>query len=452
MSWLQLSHVNEMINGKMHGIDVVLDGVFTDTRKANPNGLFFALPGPNFDPHELLKSACESVAAALVVNRRVDHPAPQIVVPDTYQALSQLAGVWRQSFNGPVVALTGSNGKTTLKEMLASILGTQGDVLVTEGNLNNHIGVPLTLLGLRNQHQFAVIEMGANKPGDISQLTALAKPDIAIITNASSAHLEGFGSIETVASSKGEIFESLEINGLAVINKDDDYADHWQWLARRYRIFSFGEQAQSDIRITGFNPAEFQFGQQSIRANLKLKGQHNVRNAAAAVAAALGLGVPAKDIVTGLESMQPVAGRLLSIAGPNGSQIIDDSYNANPGSMRAAIEVLAQESGYKILVMGNMAELGGASKSLHKEIGRVASQAGVDMLLTLGDYAANAGTAFLGETHHFDSHTALASKLEAHLDDATVLVKGSRSAQMEKVILALQLAETANIEETGNAA
>ncbi len=438
MSWLQLSHVNEMLNGTMYGIDVALDGVFTDTREANSKGLFFALPGPNFDPHEILNTACDAVAAALVVNRRVDHPAPQIVVPDTYHALSQLAGVWRQSFIGPVVGLTGSNGKTTLKEMLASILRTQGEVLVTKGNLNNHIGVPLTLLGLRDEYQYAVVEMGANKPGDIAELTALVKPDIAIITNASSAHLEGFGSVENVAACKGEIFEGLDINGMGVINKDDKYADFWQWLARSYRTSTFGEADAADIKIEGYNPATFRCDDKLISAKLKLKGRHNVRNAAAAIAAAVGLGLPIRDAVAGLQNMQPVDGRLLSITGPSNSQIIDDSYNANPGSMRAAIEVLADESGYKILVMGDMAELGDAAKSLHKEIGRVAALAEIDLLLTYGDFAAIAGSAFTGTTQHFDSHTALAEELLKHIGDATVLVKGSRSAQMEKVILALR--------------
>lgn len=452
MSWLQLSHVSEMLNGTMHGIDVALDGVFTDTRKEYPTGLFFALPGPNFDPHDLLKTACDSVAAALVVNRRVDHPAPQIVVDDTYQALAQLAGVWRQSFAGPVIGLTGSNGKTTLKEMLAAILRTQGEVLVTEGNLNNHIGVPLTLLGLREKYQYAVVEMGANKPGDIAELTALVKPDIAIITNASSAHLEGFGSVENVAACKGEIFEGLDINGLAVINNDDKYADFWQWLARSYRTSSFGEAANSDVKIEGFNPATFRCDDKVISAKLKLKGRHNVKNAAAAIAAAIGLGLPLRDAIAGLQNMQPVAGRLLSFDGPGNSRIIDDSYNANPGSMRAAIEVLAEERGYKVLVMGDMAELGDAAKNLHKEIGRVAAQAQIDMLLTYGDLAAIAGSAFTGTTQHFDSHQALAEKLLQHIQDAVVLVKGSRSAQMDKVVSVLRQVDQSAHEESDYAA
>lgn len=451
MSWLRLSHVNEMINGTMHGIDVALDGVFTDTRKANSKGLFFALPGPNFDPHDFLHTACDSVAAALVVNRRIDHPAPQIVVPDTYRALSELAGVWRQSFSGPVVGLTGSNGKTTLKEMLASILRTQGEVLVTEGNLNNHIGVPLTLLGMRDEYQYAVVEMGANKPGDIAELTALVRPDVAIISNAAAAHLEGFGSVENVAACKGEIFDGLDINGLAVINKDDQYSDFWQWLARSYRISTFGEAAGADIKIEGFQPATFRCFDKVSSANLKLKGRHNVKNAAAAIAAAAGLGVPIRDAIAGLQNMQAVAGRLMSSAGPLNSQIIDDSYNANPGSMRAAIEVLADESGYKILVMGDMAELGDDAKSLHKEIGEFAGQAKIDLLLTYGDFAAIAGSAFSGETVHFSSHQALAEKLLEHIEGAVVLVKGSRSAQMEKVIEALR-AEQSTHGESGYAA
>ncbi len=453
MSWLQLSHVNEMLSGKMIGADVALERVFTDTRKPDSEGLFFALPGPNFDPHKFLEDAPDDVAAALIVNRKVKHTAPQIVVPDTYEALLDLASMWRQSYAGPVVALTGSNGKTTLKEMLYSILSEQGQVLATQGNLNNHIGVPLTLLSLRDEHEYAVIELGANKPGDIAQLTAITKPDIAVITNAGSAHLEGFGSVEKVAATKGEIFEGLDINGLAVINADDNFSDYWQWLARSYRLLTFGESREAGVKIEMHDPIMFRSENELFKVQLALRGKHNIMNAAAAIAAAVGFGVPTRKIIRGLEKMQPVAGRLHTRAGPKGSQIIDDSYNANPSSMRAAIDVLSSETGYKILAMGDMAELGDDAERLHREIGRVASEAGIDTLLTLGEMSKFTHASFIGEAHHFEKHTELADKLYEYLDGAcSVLVKGSRSMKMEQVIDALQGMQSDEAEEQDHAA
>lgn len=453
MSWLQLSHVNEMLGGKMSGDDVALERVFTDTRKPDPEGLFFALPGPNFDPHDFLETAADDVAAAFIVNRKIKHKAPQIVVPDTYQALLDLASMWRQSYAGPVVALTGSNGKTTLKEMLYSILSEQGKVLATKGNLNNHIGVPLTLLSLRDEHEFAVIEMGANKPGDISLLTGITKPDIAVITNAAAAHLEGFGSVEKVAASKGEIFEGLDINGLAVINADDNFSDYWQWLARSYRVLTFGESRDASVKIEMHDPIMFRSENELFKVQLALRGKHNVLNASAAIAAAVGFGVPTRAIIRGLEKMQPVSGRLHTRAGPKGSQLIDDSYNANPGSMRAAIEVLASEQGYKILVMGDMAELGEDGERLHREIGRVASEAGIDTLLTLGEMSKATHASFIGDSHHFEEHADLADKLFEYLDGAcSVLIKGSRSMTMEKVIDSLAGMQADAAEDQNHAA
>ncbi len=461
MSWLTLKQVAtwleaDLVDGVGGNIDV--SSVFTDTRQPQTDGLFFALSGPNFDAHTVLESTApgiETVAAGLVVSRPVAHPAPQIIVKDTLQALQKLAACWRQEIKCPVVALTGSNGKTTVKEMISSIVSEVGSVLATHGNLNNEIGVPLSLLQIRQDHCFAVIEMGASKPGDIRILTEIAKPDIALITNAGSAHLEGFGDVETVATTKGEIFEGLTDKGIAIINLDDHYSDYWQWLVRDKSSITFGCSAGAAVLVSSQFPYVLSLMGNEHRVDLLLRGKHNKVNAAAAAAVSLALGVDEEKIVSGLEKMSAVKGRLMAVPGPFGSLLIDDTYNANPVSVRAAIDVLAEEMGKKILVLGDMAELGDAVDRLHEDVGHYAAEKQIDILYTLGSHTQLCVEVFGENGVHFDDLESLCAALLSKIDtDTTILVKGSRSMKMERVITCLTSPESRSVdeEEQNNAA
>ncbi|HID83460.1 MAG TPA: UDP-N-acetylmuramoyl-tripeptide--D-alanyl-D-alanine ligase [Chromatiales bacterium] len=454
MSWLTLQVIADLIDGELRGENRMVSGVFTDTRKPDSDALFFALQGPNFNAHEVVANAPVDIAAALVVERPVDHPATQIIVDDTRLALGRLAAAWRQRFSKPVIALTGSNGKTTVKEMMWSVLRRVGNPLVTAGNLNNDIGVPLTLLRLREEHDFAVIEMGANHPGEIASLTEMVRPDVALITNAAAAHLEGFGDLEGVASAKGEIFSGLDQSGVAVINADDQFASFWKTLAGNRRIITFGSSEGADVFIQDFSPPKIVVEKQNYPLNLTLYGRHNVMNAAAAMAALLAIDLKVDDILQGLENMLPVAGRLTLLQGAQGSRVIDDSYNANPTSVRAAIEVLANEPADKrILVLGDMAELGDAAEALHAEVGQVAKQAGIDYLFTYGALSAAAAEAFGENALSFLEQEQLIEHLRGVLDSNTVvLVKGSRMMRMDKVAVELSQDNNAKQQEHHHAA
>jgi len=438
MSWLMLSDVAGMIGAELHGDDVAIDEVSTDTRSAGAGALFFALEGPNFDAHQVLDDHPEQPLAALVVRRPVAHPAPCLLVDDTRKALGRLAAAWRQRLDLRVIGLTGSNGKTTVKEMLARICAVEGPTLATAGNLNNDIGVPLTLLRLRPEHRYAVIEMGANHPGEIAWLTALVHPDVALLINASGAHLEGFGSVEAVAAAKGEIFRGLDEDGIAVINADSPFAEQWLAQNRERRIRTFGEAAGVDCRVVDFATPVFDLHGWRVAPALRLLGRHNVLNAAAAATAALAAGLSIDAVEQGLAAVEPVGGRLCRVAGPGGSTLIDDSYNANPASVAAAIEVLAAQPGRRYLVLGDMAELGAEAEALHAGLGTQARAQGIDGVLTLGPLSAAAAAAFGPGGIAFDDLDALLRSLRDLLAaDVTVLVKGSRSAAMERVIDAL---------------
>ena len=440
---MRLHEAAEALGARWAGEDVMLEGVSTDTRSLQAGQLFVALHGPHFDGHDYLVEAKAKGAAACMVEKPVAN-CPALIVGDTRIALGKLAKAWRRNFAMPLVAVTGSNGKTTVKEMLASIFAQQGNVLATRGNLNNDIGVPLTLLGLDSSHSSAVIEMGANHAGEIAYLTALTKPNVAVITNAASAHLEGFGTLEGVASAKGEIFQGLKDDGTAIINADDEFASLWRELAQDKKVLSFGLQHPADIA------ARWQAGDRGsqihvttsegkVKLHLALLGEHNVMNALAAIAAAQAAGFTLKTIKAGLEAMQPVAGRLQLKVGIHGSRIIDDTYNANPASLAAAIEVLAGFKGKHILVLGDMGELGDEAKALHAEAGRFARAHGVDALYTVGPMAAAATDAFGEGAQQCDSHEAASKALQQELaDDVTVLVKGSRLSQMERVVQILE--------------
>lgn len=440
---MRLHEAADALGAHWAGEDVMLQGVGTDTRTLQTGQLFVALHGPNFDGHDYLAEAKAKGAAACMVEKPVAN-CPALIVGDTRLALGQLARVWRHHFAMPLVAVTGSNGKTTVKEMLASIFARLGEVLATRGNLNNDIGVPLTLLGLDSRHTSAVVELGANHAGEIAYLTALAEPNVAVITNAASAHLEGFGTLNGVANAKGEIFQGLKEDGTAIINADDEFASLWRGLAKDKKVLSFGLQNPADIA------AQWQVGDRGsqihvstpegkVKLQLALLGEHNVMNALAAIAAAQAAGVKLTTIKAGLEAMQPVAGRLQLKAGLHGSRIIDDTYNANPASLAAAIEVLTGFTGKHILVLGDMGELGDEARELHAQAGRFARAHGVDRLYTVGPMAAAAAEAFGKEAQQCDSHEAASNVLQQELTDhATILVKGSRLSRMERVVQRLE--------------
>jgi UDP-N-acetylmuramoyl-tripeptide--D-alanyl-D-alanine ligase len=452
-----LSQAAQVLNGQLIGKDVRFHGVSSDSRKLAPGDLFIALRGENFDGYDFVLTAAQAGAAASLINAdscekrslNIDPGHSILLVEDTRLALGQLAAYWRKQFDIPLVAITGSNGKTTVKEMLASILreaaGSADAVLATRGNLNNDIGMPLTLLQLNAQHRYAVIEMGMNHPGEIDYLTHIAEPDIALITNASGAHLEGLGSVEAVARAKGEIFAGLKHNGTAVINADDLHAPLWRTLVGAHHLLEFGLNVHADVSGTwhphGYGlQVDVTMPQGMFAADLQVPGVHNARNALAASAAASVLNVPLEKIALGLEKFSGVAGRLQRKAARNGATLIDDTYNANPASVRAAISVLAQSSPDKpgakrVLVLGDMGELGDNAASFHAEIGGEARRAGIEKLFALGVLSANAVREFGKGARHFERFEDLQSALEKELDaNTTVLVKGSRFMKMERIV------------------
>ena len=445
---LHLQEIADALGGRLLGADGAFDGVGTDTRILQPGQLFVALQGPNFDAHDYVATAAARGAVAALVAHEIKTELPQIIVTDTRQALADLAALWRGRFDIPLIAITGSNGKTTVKEMLAAILGQRAEVLATHGNLNNEIGLPLTLLQLDHSHRAAVIEAGASQPGDIACLTRIAVPTVAVLTNASSAHLAGFGSLEAVAHSKGEIFEGLAESGTAVINADDAFADLWRGLAGTHRVLSFALDAEADVRGAWWpqdvlqNTLEITTPAGELSVALPLPGRHNAMNALAATAAALAAGVALADIKAGLESLRPVPGRLCWKIGSSGARILDDTYNANPASLLAALDVLADCTGERCLVLGDMAELGGEAEALHASAGRRAHDAGVTRLYAVGELSRYAVDAFAelagGQAWHFATQEPLIERLQQDLHaDSTLLVKGSRSAHMERVVDAL---------------
>jgi UDP-N-acetylmuramoyl-tripeptide--D-alanyl-D-alanine ligase len=452
MSWLRLSEIASMADGRLIGADTMVKSVTTDSRGLIAGQLFVALSGPRFDGHDFVANAEGAQAAGVIVARQVDCGLPQILVDDTFKALSRLAAAWREQLKLPIVGLTGSNGKTTVKEMIAAILSRKGQVLATRGNLNNHIGVPLTLLAIRRHHAYAVVEMGANHPGEIAALTSIARPDVALITNAAAAHLEGFGSIEGVARAKGEIFEGLRADGIAIINADDAYVDYWRTLIGKRTCLSFGIEQAADVCARDAADVSLHISAPAgkIEIKLPLPGRHNARNALAAAAVAIAVGVDMSSLKTGLESVQQVHGRLVMRKAWQGARLLDDSYNANPDSLAAALEVLAMLPGERWLVLGDMGELGPSGRHLHRQAGKRARASGVTRLYTLGRLSRAAAAAFGAGAQRFDSHTALTMALRGELHAAvSVLVKGSRSMRMEKVVEALVAAETLELPKVG---
>jgi UDP-N-acetylmuramoyl-tripeptide--D-alanyl-D-alanine ligase len=435
------------IDGTAHGADGAFSGVATDTRTLAAGDLFVALRGERFDGHDYVLDAFKRGATAALVSRDVPgmEALPHVTVGDTRLALGRFAASWRARFAMPVVALTGSNGKTTVKEMLAAILvshcGRRESVLATEGNLNNDIGMPLTLLRLREEHRYAVIEMGMNHAGEIDYLTRIAQPTVALVNNAQRAHVGILGSVEAIARAKGEIYAGLKPSGIAVVNEDDAHAGYWKGLNARdaRRLVTFGLSPSADIHGTIANgqlrivtPAD------AFAVTLQVAGEHNVRNALAACAAAHALEVPPRDMQAGLAGFRGVPGRQQRRRGVNGGWVIDDSYNANPESMRAAILVLAAETARKVFVMGDMGELGEGAEAMHREVGRYARERGVDVLYALGTASRHAAQAFGAGSRAFEDVAALIAEARREATaGATVLVKGSRFMQMERVADAL---------------
>lgn len=449
---MKLKQLADSINGKLVGSDAEFSSVSTDTRTLQPGDLFVALQGPNFDGHAYLEQAFAKGAVAALVSRACDVAQPQIVVADTLRALGDTGRVWAQQFKAKKVAITGSCGKTTLKEMVAAILSQVGETLFTKGNLNNEIGVPLTLARINAQHRFAVIECGANHVGEIAYTVNLVKPDVAVVNNVAPAHLEGFGSIDRVAQAKSEIYSGLDAQGIAVINQDDAYAALFREKTKSSRQITFslreaGASVSADnLRCNALGQYAFtvQLPQAQFDIQLPLLGLHNVRNALAACALTLALDIPVSAMQAGLRRVRAVPGRLFPVEDVPGFHIIDDSYNANPASIRAAIDVLAEAGSNTCLVLGGMGELGDTSDQLHEQTGAYAAQKGIARVYSMGPNAAFYQRGYVqqqppqGRFIICDSHQQIAEKLRQDETGKTILVKGSRSTAMEKVIHALR--------------
>lgn len=480
---LSLSECEVALQAGLAGADTEFTGVSIDTRTLQPGDLYVAIAGERFNGHEFVGAAESAGAAALLVHEPVESTLPSLRVDDTVIALGQLGRLWAQRFGIPTIAITGSNGKTTVKEIVTAILRQLGPVLSTQGNLNNEIGVPLTLLNMRSAHLYAVIEMGANHAGEIARLVQIAQPDVALINNIGKAHLEGFGSVEGIAKAKSEIYGGLTSQGYAVINADDAFADYMRKAASHCNTREFGLTPGADVQgVPGAGLNIHTLGK-TLSPRFPLTGDHNGMNALAAVAAVQCLDVQPVNIVRGLESVRSVPGRLEKKPGINGSTLIDDSYNANPDSAEQAVNVLARYDGVRYLVLGDMAELGADEESLHARVGAYARQQGVDGIWTTGALASHsykafaraggdatlqtadsnstapvslAGTGVASQTtdrrvkvnprsnapisegaHHVDQES-LVTDLKQYLGEGvTVLVKGSRSARMERVVKAL---------------
>lgn len=444
---LALSTIAQAVNGRLFGDDATINGVSIDTRTLSAGNLYLAIKGRQFDGHDFIDKAQTAGASALLVSQTVDSNLPQIVVEDTHLALAELAGYWRSQLAVKIAGVTGSNGKTTVKEMIAAIFATQGPTLATQGNLNNDIGVPLTLLKLTPEHRYAVIEMGANHPGEIAYTSRYAQADVSVINNVGSAHIEGFGSIEGVAKTKGEIVENLAEDGVAVLNRDDNFYPFWRHLAGNRRSVSFGFNDTADVRaeaidsrldgdrfITGF---QLTVGSDRADIALGLAGEHNIKNALAAAAVSLQFGIGLRDIKRGLENVKPVTGRMQPLRGRLGNIVIDDTYNANPSSLKAALASLSG-TGNAWLALGAFGELGPDSATMHRDMGQLIKNLGVERLFAVGADARHTVEAFGDGGEFFETQEQLIQALQQALTGReTLLVKGSRSRKMENVVAAL---------------
>lgn len=443
---LSLSQLTEALQGRLVGADARFDGVSIDSRKIAPGQLFVALAGPRFDGHDYLDEVAAKGAVAALVEREVPGSSlPQLLVADTRLALGQLGALNRRAFKHPVAAITGSSGKTTVKEMLASILGTRGPVLMTRGNLNNDLGAPLTLLELGPEHTAAVIELGANHVGEIRYTVGLTQPHVALINNAGTAHVGEFGGPEKIVEAKGEILEGLGEGGVAVLNLDDKAFDIWKQRAGKHAVLTFAlTNSAADFHASDIAHDErgcpsfvLHAPQGSVAIQLNLLGTHNIANALAATAAAQVFGVSLQGIAEGLNTVQPVKGRSVAQMTASGIRVIDDTYNANPTSMCAAVDILAGFSGRTVLVLGDIGELGQWAEEGHSQVGDYA-KGKVDALYAVGPMMAHAVKAFGQNARHFTNQADLIDAVRAEqATNTTILIKGSRSAAMENVVAAL---------------
>ncbi len=445
---MTLSEIAACVTGTLIGEDVLVNGVSIDTRTLKNRQLYIAIEGKNFDGHNFIELAEQAGASAVLTHKKLETNLPQIVINDTQLALAELSGAWREKMALKVIGVTGSNGKTTTKEMLAAILSVNNSVLFTQGNLNNEIGVPVTLLKLSPEHRFAVIEMGANHTGEIAYTSRFAKADVVIITNVGAAHLEGFGDVNGVARAKGEIIETLNPNGVAVLNADDAFFDYWQNIAGSRKIITFGIENVADVFAKNIDVKienrqfvtrfDLETNGEKISINLPLAGNHNVLNALAATAATLAFGISLEQIKQGLETMSPVNGRLQLLCGRLGNWIINDTYNANTASLKAALDILDKCGGEHWVILGAFGELGDDTERLHFEIGETLKNYGVKRLFAVGELTQQTVAAFGENAQHFSSQTELLAALIPELTgNETILIKGSRSQRMENITNAL---------------
>lgn len=449
---IQLSYIARTLGWRLVGEDVLVSNVCTDSRAVKSGDCFVALYGDNFDAHDFIDDVIKNGANALIINcKQPQLNVSQLIVDDTRLALAQLAGLIKSLADVKTIAITGSCGKTTVKEMITAILSQRGNVLSTIGNFNNDIGAPLTLLRLTKAHQYAVIELGANHVGEIDFTSKITQPDVANITNIGAAHLEGFGGIEGVVTAKSEIFNHLTSNGVAIFDSESDYSQQWneQNILQRVAQFSDSKKLESqldvwasDVAIDNEGHASFTLNtwQQQERLRLALPGQHNVKNALAAAAATLAIGTSLDDVIDGLQNMSSVKGRLNVNAITPTLTVIDDTYNANASSIKAAIDVLGNTQGYKVLVLGDMAELGKYAVDCHQSLGQEIEKSNIDLLLTYGELSIHYAHQYHGMHQHFNDKATLNEYIEQQImnfkatQNMTVLVKGSRSATMESVV------------------
>ncbi|NJD85530.1 UDP-N-acetylmuramoyl-tripeptide--D-alanyl-D-alanine ligase [Candidatus Erwinia dacicola] len=443
-----LQQLAEITGGTLYGADRSITEVTTDTRKVSAGCLFIALKGERFDAHDFVGNAISAGCLALLMGKHLHVAVAQVVVADTRIALGQIAGWVRHQSTARIVALTGSSGKTSVKEMTAAILRECGETLYTAGNLNNDIGVSLTLLRLTEAHQYAVIELGANHQGEIAYTTELTRPETALVNNLAASHLEGFGTLAGVAKAKGEIFNGLPLHGTAIINSDSNDWPHWQQTLHGKTVWRFSPEQQADC---DFSASKVMFSAKSthftlhspqgdIAITLPLPGRHNIANALAATALALSVGAPLTAVQQGLSQLKAVPGRLFPIALGDDKLLLDDSYNANVGSMTAAAQELAEMTGYRVMIVGDMGELGEKAAECHRQVGEAARLVGIDKVLSVGTLSQGISDAS-GVGEHFTEKAALSARALALLSQhshITVLVKGSRSAAMEQVVQTLQ--------------
>ncbi len=424
--------------------DAAFDGVSTDSRQVSVGNLFVALRGERFDAHDFLHAVAAQGAAAVVVEQVPEGlKVPALVVPDTRVALGEIARYWRRQFTLPVIGVTGSNGKTTVKEMIASILDAafgSEQFLATRGNLNNDIGVPLTVFRLNSAYKAAVIELGMNHPGEIAAITAMALPTVGMVNNAQREHQEFMASVEAVAQENGGVINGLPDNGVAVFPADDTYTSLWRLYAGQRKTMTFGLSPDADVSCTFVvndfgSDLSITAGGKHFQVKLSAAGVHNVRNALAATACALAIGVPREAVIRGLEAFAPVNGRLQRKTAKSGALVIDDTYNANPDSVRAAIDVLSHAAAPRVLVLGDMGEVGDEGPQFHVEVGAYARDKGIEHLLTLGQLAQHASGEFGARAQHFEDIESInRAALDLVSAGTTALVKGSRFMKMERVV------------------